>query len=96
MIKSYGFFFLEYNVDKNMKDMDYETFKKEVELNYDPNKKQWVYDSEYTGDWYPATFTCHSLKAALRHLRKHDEIPKGSVFRLVSKYIGFDIFLIKK
>ena len=38
----------------------------------------------------------HSLRAAKRHLRKHSEIPKGTVFRLISQYVGFDIYLIKK
>lgn len=96
--KSYGFWTLEYDCysETNTKDYDYKTFKTEIELYYDPNKKKWVKRNEWTGYWYPASFPCHSLKAAKRHLKKHDEIPKGTRFRLVSRYIGCDIWLIKR
>lgn len=81
------FWFLQYDVKQN---------KNEAELYYDNNKKSWVTRSEYTGNWYPANFPCRSYRAAKRHLRKHDEIPKGTNFRLVSKIVGFDRYLIKK
>ena len=74
----------------------YKAFRYDVELHYDMSKKQWVHLNEYTGSWYPATYPCRSLKAAKRHLKKHDEIPKGSKFRFVSKYVGCDIYLTKK
>ncbi|MBU5333589.1 hypothetical protein KQI61_15425 [Anaerocolumna aminovalerica] len=64
-------------------------------LYYDHNKKKWVSKEEYTGCWYPATFPCHSYRAAKRHLYKHDEIPKGMKFRLCNRYVGFDRFLVK-
>lgn len=85
MIKSFGFWFLEYD-DSNRGDK---------ELYYDYNKNLWVHKQEYTGYWYPGTFPCRSLKAAKRHLRKHNEIPKGTKFRLVSMYVGFDLYLTK-
>ena len=85
MIKSFGFWFLEYGGSKCG----------DKELYYDYNKKLWVHEQEYTSYWYPAIFPCHSLKAAKRHLRKHNEIPKGTKFRLVSKYIGYDLYLTK-
>lgn len=66
------------------------------ELYYDLTKKKWVSYKEYTGDWYPASFPCRSLKAAKRHLRKHNEIPRGTRFVLVSRYIGYNIYLTKK
>ena len=91
-----GYWFLKYDVDVNQKDMDYIEFKKNVELHYDLNKKRWVKRDEYTGYWYPATFNCHSVRAAKRHLRKHDEIPKGTVFRLVNKYIGVPDAILRK
>ncbi len=94
MIKSFGFWFLEYD-DSNRGDEDFDTYFYEKELHYDYNKNLWVHRQEYTGYWYPATFPCHSLKAAKRHLRKHNEIPKGTKFRLVSKYVGFDLYLTK-
>ena len=65
MIKSFGFWFLEYD-SSNCGDK---------ELYYDYNKKLWVHEQEYTSYWYPAIFPCQSLKAAKRHLRKHNEIP---------------------
>lgn len=95
-----GFWALQYDRDLNIKNSDYEfdylTFSKEIELYFDHYKKLWVKKDEWTGCWYPADYPCRSLKAAIRHLRKHDEIPKGTVFRLVSKYIGGDIYVVKK
>ena len=85
MIKSFGFWFLEY----------YGSNHGDKELYYDYNKNLWVHKQEYTGYWYPGTFPCRSLKAAKRHLRKHNEIPKGTKFRLVSMYVGFDLYLTK-
>ena len=64
-------------------------------LFYDFNKKLWVKEDEYTGNWYPSTFPCRSYRAAKRHLRKHNEIPKGTKFRLCSRFAGFDRFLTK-
>lgn len=35
-----------------------------------------------------------TLKSAIRHLKKHTHyLPKSSVFRLVNKYVGCDIFI---
>ena len=90
------FWFLEYDVESNMEGHDFKTFIREVELYYDKNKKLWVNRDEYTGNWYPATFPCHSYRAAKRHLRKHNEIPKGARFRLASRFVGFDRYLVKK
>jgi arylamine N-acetyltransferase len=65
-------------------------------LYYDHNQKRWVSKDKYTGCWYPATFPCRSYSAAKRHLRTHDEIPKGMKFILVNRFIGFDRYLVKK
>lgn len=71
-------------------------FNVEERLFYDPSKKLWVKRDEYTGNWIPATCPCRSYRAAKRHLRKHDEIPKGTKFRLCSSLIGnFDRYLTK-
>lgn len=64
-------------------------------LFYDNNKKKWVKKEEYTGSCYPATFPCHSFRAAKRHLRKHNEIHKGMKFKLVSRFVGRDRFIRK-
>lgn len=63
------------------------------EARYDPDQKKWV-DSEGSIDrnW----IACRSLRAALRHLRKHDEIPKGVKFVLGSRYVGYDRILTKR
>lgn len=76
--------------------LEQEFDRKEDELHYDPNKKKWVKEEEYTGGWWPGTFGCRSYKAAIRHLKNHDEIPKGTRFRLASKWVGFDRWITKK
>lgn len=93
MLKSYGYLYLECE--------DYVDDWFEKKLYYSTVLKKWVSYKEYLADGadfhlIPAFFPCHSLKAAERHLRKHSEIPKGTKFRLVNKYIGeTDITLIK-
>lgn len=64
-------------------------------LHYDFSKHKWVKREEYTGCWFPGRFPCQSYRAAKRHLRKHTEIPKGTRFRLCSRFIGFDRILTK-
>lgn len=89
--KSYGFRWLEFeptNKETMLTDEDY--------LHYDIYKKKWVKCKDYEGYWLPGAAPCRSYKAATRHLRKHNEIPKGTKFRLVSKYFGCDILLVKK
>ena len=92
------FWFLEYDYGNERAESleDYLEYKHNIELHYDHNKKKWVTEKEYTGSWYPATFPCRSYRAAKRHLRKHNEIPQGTKFRLCSKFVGFDRYLIKK
>lgn len=36
-----------------------------------------------------------NLKQAIRHLKKHNEIPKGTKFKLESNFPGYDIYIIK-
>ncbi len=38
---------------------------------------------------------CYSLKAAIRKVNKAD-VPKGTVFILLSRYVGYDIEIIKR
>lgn len=89
--KSYGFWYLEFEPitkEASLFDEDY--------LHYDIYKQKWVNIKDYKGYWLPGAAPCHSYKAALRHLRKHNEIPKGTKFRLVSKFRYCDLYLIKK
>lgn len=69
---------------------------KNRELYFDLSKMKWVSKEEYTGSSYPAVFPCCSYHAAKRHLRKHNEIPIGTNFILVSSYVGFDRKLVKR
>ena len=64
-------------------------------LQYDDRLQEWKPYGEYNGRYYPGSFTCKSYKAAVRHLRKHNEIPKGTKFRLVSRFVGCDRYLTK-
>lgn len=68
------------------------------DLLYDSTKKQWVSERKYkySGSPWWGDFPCHSFRAAKRHLRKHNEIPKGTEFRLVGKFVGCDRYLIKR
>lgn len=72
-------------------DQDFEDW-----LWYEYGTKTWkpVKDCD---DWYSNNYHgIHSFKAARRHLRKHEEIPKGTLFRLVSRFVGYDRILVKK
>lgn len=62
---------------------------------YDYDLGKWFPYKEYHGNYYPGGFPCKSYKAAIRHLRKHNEIPKGTQFRLVSRFVGCDRYLTK-
>lgn len=64
-------------------------------LQYDYDLGKWFPYKEYQGSIYPGDFPCKSYKAAIRHLRKHNEIPKGTQFRLISRFVGRDRYLTK-
>ena len=36
-----------------------------------------------------------SVKAAIAHLKRHTEIPKGTKFMLESNFVGYDVYIIK-
>lgn len=61
--------------------------------------KKWISIQECIerGNAYPLSTQCrgiHSVKAAIRHIGKHDEIPKGSVCLLASP-LEFHVFITK-
>lgn len=62
---------------------------------YECGSKTWKPTKDCNG-WYSNIYGIHSFKAARRYLRKHDEIPKGTRFRLVSRFVGYDRILVKK
>lgn len=80
--------------------LEHEYEDRRNQLYYCHETKKWLTsEDEYMnngGSWFPATFPCRSYRAAKRHLRKHNEIPSGAKFRLVSRFIGFDRYLVKK
>lgn len=105
--KKFGFYGLEYaeenkfifNDKYKASDNSFEVYKQykyEYSLYYDYDKRLWVHYLDYTGSIFPAIAPVHSLKAAKKHLKRHNEIPKGTVFRFVSKYVGCDIKLVKE
>ena len=64
-------------------------------MRYDEVVGKWIsYSLKLQNDNPKGWFPCRSYKAAVRHLRKHNEIPKGTKFRLVSPYN--DRYLVKK
>lgn len=104
--KKFGFYGLEYS-DKNelifmaehgnYYNYDlYKEYRHHYSLFYDTDKKKLVYYGDYTGSIFPAIAPCRSLAAAVSHLKAHNEIPKGTKFRLISKYVGGDIELVKR
>ena len=53
-----------------------------------PNKKGYIRVSS-------SNDKIKNLKSAIRHIKKHDEIPKGTRMRLESRFKGFDIIITK-
>ena len=96
MLRKSQFWALEFDDTFDEAKETFKEYRNNRELYYDLNKKKWVHRHEYTGNWYPAVFPCRTYKAARRHLRKHDEIPKGTRFILVSRFVGCDRYLYKK
>jgi hypothetical protein len=58
--------------------------------------KQWVLfeDIPKNCGYYSTGDTCRSLKAAIRRIKGYN-MPKGTKFRLVSKWVGYDIYITK-
>ena len=89
-----GFWFLKFENDIR-DDETHQEYCNRI-LCYDRNTKKWVKKADYARGRFPVTFPCSSYRAAKRHLRKHNEIPIGSRFILVSKWVGRDRYLTKK
>lgn len=59
---------------------------------------RWVSISDCSEGDYPLcsiSKPIRSVKAAIRHVRKHDEISKGARMVLVSAFVGYDVEIIK-
>ena len=85
--KKFGFLWLEAEFYTN------EYGVAERFLYYDRDLKRWTADPINNYDY---SIPCHSLRAALRHIKRHNEIPKGWRFRLVNKYVDGDNYIITK
>lgn len=68
------------------------------ELLWNANEKRWeMRNDENEYELYMQyEVSIHSIKAAKRHLRKHNEIPKGAKFRLINWLDPTDTILIKR
>lgn len=65
---------------------------------YYPHLHNWVDDSahpEVIGKDCASFEPCRSLKAAIRKVNK-TSVPKGTVFTLMSRYVGYDIDIVKR
>lgn len=72
---------------------------------YNNDKKTWwlekqrkwgtIYDAQPNECYGSIKHGIHSVKSAIRHVRKHDEIQKGAKVRLVSNFGGYDIYITK-
>lgn len=56
---------------------------------------RWCDDAELEDDEWSTCYPCKSVRAAKRHLRNHDEIPKGYRFVLMSCWEDCDVVLCK-
>ena len=68
------------------------------DLWWNETKKKWGTFTEFkeTHDSYGThKENVTSLKAAMRHIRKHDELPKGTKVRLCSNFVGCDVIITK-
>lgn len=61
------------------------------------NNKIWVKKpyEECHGSYSTASCSVHSVKAALRHIKNHPEIEKGTKITLVSRFKGLDVVFVK-
>ncbi len=68
------------------------------DLWWNDTKKKWGTFTEFkeTHDSYGTHLhNITSLKAAKSHIRKHDELPKGTKVRLCSNFVGCDVIITK-
>lgn len=61
---------------------------------YYPESHEWRKDSDYKPHETYASNSCRcrSLKAAIRKIKKWN-FPKGTKFRLCSRWVGYDIYI---
>lgn len=64
-------------------------------LYWSNNDKKWVDSNGYCGKISSHNTDIKNLKQAIRHIKRHDEIPKGTRMVLESRFKGFDIVIIK-
>lgn len=65
-------------------------------LEWDIKHQSWVnIDDCHSGRLSNYNTNIKNLKQAIRHIKKHDEIPKGTRMVLESRFKGYDIVIIK-
>lgn len=62
-----------------------EEMNKWYEVNKEPSDIVWSFENA----------NIRNLKQAIRHLKKHDEIPKGTKCVLCSRWKGYNIYITK-
>lgn len=57
--------------------------------------KRWVKLDDYASGIMTCNHAIKNVKQAIRHLNKHDEIPKGAKFVLKNRFTGYDVYFTK-
>ena len=85
---NYGFWELEFADDESPE-----------RLFYNETKHKWVGRDEYLNneeDFISSVCFIRTYKAAKAHIKRHDEIPKGARFRVVSSFVNCDRYITKR
>lgn len=69
-------------------------------LDWCPELNKWIPMSERNNyengiSLFSVNHKIRSVRAAIRHIKKHNEIPKGTTMRLVSYFVGCDVEITK-
>lgn len=62
---------------------------------WDKTDSKWVNwdDRNYKHEFCSNYYGIRSVKAAIRHIKNHHEIPKGSLVILKSNFKGYDVYI---
>ena len=76
-------------------DLDFDT-EDWLDWRYYPESDEWRKDSDFKpGETYASDCCrCRSLKSAIRRIKKWN-FPKGTTFRLCSRWVGYDVYITK-
>lgn len=69
-----------------------------IDLYWCDDTNSWINSEDYYGTSYWVSSSNNNIKnlrQAIKHIKKHDEIPKGAIFVLYSRFQGYNITIIK-